>query len=156
MDFEIVPLSQRPEFFDSVAEALWTQWGYQTGQSLEDRKKIVTANMKGEPDHHILVAVTDDDWLGTASFVQHDMTARMDLSPWLASVLTPEQHRHKGVGRVLVSAVEDYARQQGVSPLYLYTPDKQHFYAAMGWEIVGDQEEKGEMMTIMKKDLMGG
>lgn len=134
-DFTIHPLRDRVCLREEVARHLWAQWGIPQGQTLAERLAMVTANSLDNPEYQSFVALDAESgaFVGTASYVRHDRADRLDLHPWLASVYTRPQARHRGIGRALVQTVEDYARRQGTALLWLYTPDKMHFYEQMGW-----------------------
>ncbi|MEN8723397.1 MAG: GNAT family N-acetyltransferase [Alphaproteobacteria bacterium] len=160
-DFTIVPLFERPEYRDEVAQHLWRQWGKNDGQTLAQRLEFINRNSQDpslSPDWQNFIALDGDGqagakWLGTASFVQQDPPCPAPYAPFLGSVYTPEQARHRGIGRALVARVEAFARSQAVKTLHLWTPDKAHFYAKMGWQEIDSFEKDGETETIMCKDL---
>lgn len=162
-DFTIVPLFTRPEYRDEVAQHLWRQWGKGDGQTLAKRMEFINRNSQDpavSPLWQNFIALDGDGgpgatWLGTATFGQEDPPCPPQYHPFLASVYTKDEARHRGVGRALVAQVETWAIGQGVETLYLYTPDKMHFYKKMGWVEV-DQFQKGdELETIMSKQLVG-
>lgn len=159
-DFDVMDLADRPRYRDIIAWHQWHQWGKAKAQKFADRQTVITLNSaRFDNWHHAFIACEKDvegpeGFLGTASLAQYDIDTRPDLTPWLASVYTMEAARHRGVGRKLVSMVEDLARSKGVETLWLYTPDKQHFYTHMGWEPVEPYIDKaGDTNTIMKKAL---
>jgi len=133
-DFTIAPLRAHPRLRDEIARHLWHQWGIPQGQTYADRLAMVTANSLDNPEYQSFVALDDTHgFLGTATYARHDRPDRLDLHPWLASVYTRPEARHRGVGRALVKQVEQFAKDQGTTLLWLYTPDKMHFYEEMGW-----------------------
>lgn len=95
------------------------------------------------------IALRDDEIVGTASIVAHDMSTRMDLYPWMAAVFVPPDHRGKGIGSALVRASIDEARYIGLERIYLLTPDRVSFYTRLGWVELEDAEYRGENVTIM-------
>ncbi len=161
VDFTIMPLFERPEYRDEVAQHLWRQWGRDDGQTLARRLEYVNRNSQDpavSPDWQNFIALDGDGaagatWLGTASFAQEDNPCPSQYAPYLASVYTKNEARHRGVGRALVTRVEEWAKTQQVDSLYLYTPDKAHFYAKMGWIEIDSFMKGDERETIMKKQL---
>ncbi len=97
-----------------------------------------------------LVALCGDQIVGTASIVAHDMSTRMDLSPWLAAVFVPVEHRGMGIGSLLVQAGIDEARHLGLERIYLITPDRISFYTRLGWVKFDTAVYRGETVTIMR------
>ncbi len=134
-DFTIHPLAEHVHLREEIARHLWHQWGIPQGQLFADRLAMVTANSLDNPEYQSFVALDGETaaFLGTATYARHDRADRLDLHPWLASAYTRPEARHRGIGRALVQTVEDFARAQGTHLLWLYTPDKMHFYEQMGW-----------------------
>jgi N-acetylglutamate synthase-like GNAT family acetyltransferase len=95
------------------------------------------------------VAMEGDTLLGTASIIEYDMSTRMDLSPWMASVYVDPQFRNRGIGSALVRTVMQEAAELGLQRLYLITPDKVGFYGRLGWQVLETAGYRGETVTIM-------
>jgi len=92
--------------------------------------------------------------LGTATLDRDDLPGRMDLSPWLASVWVVPDARRRGIASALVAHVEAVAAALGHDRLYLFTPDKAGFYAARGWQGIGEEAWRaGRTVTLMAKRL---
>ena len=90
---------------------------------------------------------------GSSSLIAEDMDSRTDLSPWLANVYVNASHRNKGLGKLLVKAVVDYAKALGLQKIYLFTADKADFYQTLGWSIISREDYKGGRVTIMEYEL---
>ena len=95
----------------------------------------------------MLIALENNDILGTASLDDEDLPPRPDLGPWLASVYVPMQYRSRGVASKLIEQVEQEARKQGVSKIYLHTHDREGFYLSRGWVVL-------ERLRYLEKDLV--
>jgi len=78
------------------------------------------------------------------------MVTRKDLSPWLASVFVPPEHRGKGIGTALTRRIMDEAKALDVGTLYLFTPDRETFYSRLGWTVLERPEYRREQIVIMK------
>ncbi|MBV8805563.1 MAG: GNAT family N-acetyltransferase, partial [Sinobacteraceae bacterium] len=70
-----------------------------------------------------------------------------DLSPWLAALYVIPDCRCRGVGGALVNATVSKARALGVRVLYLYTADREDFYAHLGWKVV----DRSDWKVVMSK-----
>jgi len=130
-------LADHQDFIPTLA--LWhhQEWAYlRPGDSVEAR----ITRLRGYCDRRempiVVIAFAEDQLLGSAMLVAHDMDTRMDLSPWLAGVFVSPDHRQQGIGTTLVQRIIDDARALGVKRLHLYTPDKEQFYARRGWALV--------------------
>ncbi len=100
-----------------------------------------------------LVAKVGDEPIGTCLLVESEIEPNHDVSPWLAGLFVVPEHRRNGAGAVLVRAIEDQARQRGVSRLYLYTTAAAGFYAKIGWAMLDRTDWKGFDTALMARDL---
>jgi N-acetylglutamate synthase-like GNAT family acetyltransferase len=96
-----------------------------------------------------LIAILDNELLGSASLIEHDMDSRFDLTPWLAGVFVAPQHRRQGIGAALVRRVMDEAASLRISKLYLYTVESTAFYANLGWSPVEKTRYREQEVSIM-------
>jgi predicted N-acetyltransferase YhbS len=81
-----------------------------------------------------LVALREDQWLGSVSLLQNDHDEIRDWSPWLASLYVRPEVRGSGLARALVARCCDEARALGIATLYLYCEARLvDFYLALGW-----------------------
>ncbi len=99
------------------------------------------------------VALIDSTVVGMACLVECDIDSHCHLTPWLATVLVAPAHRGKGIGSALSRRATQEASALGVSSLYLFTFDKQSFYARLGWSRLEDAQLAGLHGTIMLRIL---
>lgn len=156
MNVEIEYLADRMEAIPTLARWHQDEWAARTPHlSLGDRiaRFETWARPRGVPT--AFVAMSDGVLAGCASLVEHDMKIRTDLSPWLASVLVTPSHRRQGVGSALSERVAHEARVLGIDKLYLFTFDKESFYARLGWAVLDHTDYLGAHVTIMVRHLAG-
>ena len=96
------------------------------------------------------VAMSGKSLLGSASLVPQDLKVRQELSPWMDTVFVAPEYRKKGVGSALVNRVVLEAGRLNIETLYLFTPDKEKFYTALGWLVIERIIYNGEQQSIMK------
>ena len=72
---------------------------------------------------HALVAHRGGQLLGLTHFLFHRSTTAIDLSCYLQDLFTAESVRGQGVGRALIEAVCERAREAGSSRVYWHTQD---------------------------------
>jgi GNAT superfamily N-acetyltransferase len=83
-----------------------------------------------------LVALDDDELLGSVSLVTDDLPGFEHLQPWLASLFVRPDRRGRGIGGFLLERTVAEARDLGVTRLYLFTPRHESYYAARGWQTI--------------------
>jgi GNAT superfamily N-acetyltransferase len=89
----------------------------------------------------VLVAAGDDGIVGLATAHVLTVINRTSDVAWLTALVVDHRVRRHGVGRLLVSAVEAFARQSGCERLsvttYMERADAQAFYTQVGFELTG-------------------
>jgi len=151
-------LADHVDLLPLLAEWHFREWSHLTpGETLADTVHRLrdAARRGGVPS--TFVALADDELIGSASLVAHDMEIRMDLSPWLAGVYVAPAHRRRGIGSLLVRRVVQEAHDLGVPRAFLYTtgPENERFYAGLGWSVRERAEYRGKLRVIMQIDVAG-
>ena len=147
-------LKETPQHIPTLAAWHHAAWSHlNPGGSLERRIEKMQDYLGDEPLPTMYVWVDGDDVLGSAALVACDMDTRPELAPWLANVYVSEARRRLGIGAALVRQVTAKARELGFRELFLFTPDKAHFYAALGWQTLAEELYRGERVTVMRIDL---
>ena len=77
--------------------------------------------------------------LGTAALKSDSVGAELGLGPWLAALLVPYEHRHKGIGTALVSAIENEARCLGFDSIFTSTEAAARMIKRRGWTMLEEQ-----------------
>lgn len=151
----IEDLADRDDLVTEVARLHHEQWGHLSPeQTLADRaEKLRQCPGRGEIPT-AFVATSEEDLLGTAMLVAHDMQTRPALTPWLAGVYVKTEHRRTGIAAALVEQVASAAARLGVNTLYLHTlTELEPFYAALGWTQIEYCEYNGLNVVIMSRPV---
>ena len=119
----------------------------------EDRVLKLQAIAQSGDVPFIVVAIDNNELMGSAALVNEDMSTRKDLSPWLASVFVKPEFRKNGVGTSLVRHIEGEAQKRGIQKLFLYTEHARKLYAALGWHELEAREYQGVSVVIMYKQF---
>jgi len=152
MTLSFVTTSAQPDLVPQVVDWLREEFWHAGSPSREQQ----IAAMLAQPDQseETFVLVVDNVPVGTASLVNHDLSSRPDLTPWLASVLVLPPFRGKGYSAALVRRVEE-AAILSTTTLWLYTWSAEPVYAKLGWQRVGPSrdEARGIDVVLMKRNL---
>jgi GNAT superfamily N-acetyltransferase len=154
----IESIAAHPEPIETMARWQFGEWGHlEPGDSLEAR--IAYLRRQATNPGRIpmtFVALDDDEPLGSASAVEHDMSTHPELTPWLASVYVKPEARGRGVASALVQRVMQEVAALGTMRLYLYTESARGLYEKLGWHAIGEEWFEGADVTIMAIDLVPG
>ncbi len=145
-------LKDCPQHLPLVACWIYDEWGYLIQDlTMKQVEARLQNHLNGDLIPLTVVGIQDHFPVGTASLMIEDMSSRLDLSPWLASVYVLPEYRKQGIGSQLVSAVEEIGQRLGFQKLYLFTPDQERFYARLGWVVFDHAEYRGQQVVIMSK-----
>ena len=150
---KIIDLKEDPEALHTLGEWHHKEWSYlNPNTSVQVRIEKMKSHL-GEGLIPSTFIAKDDVLIGSAAIVAHDMDAKPQLTPWLASVFVAPEHRGKGVGSELVRYVMRKAQEAGIGTLYLFTPDREGFYKNLGWQVLSKETYRGHLVTIMQVRL---
>ena len=146
----IESIADYPHLVDTIARWHWEEWGHaDPSGSLQSW----TEGLRGRTNRELIpttyVALDGGELLGSVTLVDHDMSTRLDLSPWLAGVYVKRERRGQGVGSALVRHAVAAAGKMGVERLYLYTNPAQGFYEKLGWCLIANDYYEGQSVVIM-------
>jgi N-acetylglutamate synthase-like GNAT family acetyltransferase len=118
------------------------------GVSVEQRMAALQKHAKAQVPTTV-IALSGSRLLGSASLIAHDMDTHPELSPWLASVYVAPEYRRRGIGSALVQRIVAEAASLELDRLYLFTPDKERFYARLGWTVLERTVYRGYAQVVM-------
>lgn len=73
--------------------------------------------------------------------------------PWIAMLITKKSKRGRGLGALVLEALEKEAKTLDFSTIYLYTFTAESLYKRAGWSTFMTVEYKQHSTVVMKKDL---
>ena len=153
-DIRIDYLANHPEFVDRLAAWTFNEWPeYLIGKSVEDVAESIRQRLNIDRVPLAIVAFHAGQVVGSASLKEHDLDARMDLSPWLGELYVLPSYRQRGIGSSLVRSVLEEARRLGIDHLYLWTPKSEAYYAKRGWSVLERMVYKETNITLMEREL---
>lgn len=149
--FKLDYLVNHPEHIQRVAELGLQEFGYlNPGQTLADRIIKVQSHLHDTQLPMTLVALQDNQVIGTTSLREYDIDCYRHVSPWLGSVIVVPELRNKGVGTQLVQETMKLAMKMDIPVWYLYTPNRENFYARMGWKTIDTATHNSVAGVIMQ------
>ena len=83
------------------------------------------------------LAFEGNEIVGCAGLITNDFISRMDLMPLLCALYVNEDKRKRGIAGMLISAVREYAKKNGMKYVYLAT-DHTAFYERYGGIYMGE------------------
>lgn len=149
-------LSDNMHLFEDVAIMKFQEFSYITGEDtlenyLSQQRKYVT-------EEHLpkayVVLNEERELIGTFTLKIKDFSLRLDLTPWLGSLVVASTYRRQGVGAFIVYQAERLATELGYSMIYLYTPDKEAWYSKLGWHVIERTFLNKFPVTVMSKELL--
>ena len=155
MNFVISDLRARPEFFDVVAERIWSAWWQPRGFPLDHIRGRLEENMNGAAIPFALVAHEDATFLGTSSVIASDLEDLPQFTPWVAAVWVEPDYRKHQIGRALVARAADGVFALGIEHAYLCAlPARRDFY--LGQYFVPIMENVGPRgVTVFVRNRTG-
>jgi GNAT superfamily N-acetyltransferase len=152
----IVRTADRPDLVPVVARWLWEEFSRQSGRPLEHVHERIAASTAGSGPPQTFVLLIDDEPVGTASLVGHDLDTRPDLTPWLAGVFVVPEARGCGHAARLIKTVEAAGRAAAIRSLWLYTHAAERIYARANWHTVEYFDHRGRICALMRRELDAG
>ena len=143
-------LIEHPEYVPQLAQWLFEQWNFiRAEKNLETRIEELREHMNQDKLPIAWVAHGNGQLFGTAALRMDGPEGCEDLGPWLSRVIVGSHFRHSGIGAALCAHVEGEARLREIRTLYLFTLDKQAWFARIGWTILRPclwHERPGDIM----------
>ncbi len=141
---EIVYLADHPEHIHTIAEWIYNQWADKSKKTLNEVIESFKKRCVKNKIPLTLIALADNECVGTVTIYKNDLKTRKNLEPWLGSLYVLPSHRKKGVGEKLTNQVIEILKQLGFEKVYLRTEEKADYYSKRGWNFIFNaQDEKG-------------
>ena len=156
---EIGSLTLKQDLPAKIAAMQFANWGRSTGfSSAEEYERFLCDAVRSHGLPAVLVARRGEKFLGSVNLLDHEMTTRPALSPWLAQLFVIAEERGRGVGVVLVRACLARFAELGFSRVHLYTAAATTlpaYYTALGWKTIEETEYLGKVRAVMAFDVQG-
>ena len=132
---EIINLADKQEYLDEVSEWIWKEWSEIHGAKVEDVIYRSKHCLNKDSIPQMYIAKYKEEVIGVVSLWVNDLTARQDLSPWMATLYVKDKFRNMGIGKKLQCKCIEVAKQLNYTNLYLIT-EHDNYYEKMGWSFL--------------------
>jgi len=149
---EVRRLSAGESLFGDVFRWHWLEWGVST-PSADERgwRAQLASRCHAEGIPFTVVASLDGEPVGCASVCEDDRDARYgDRGPWLSGMVVVGPARNLGVGRELLRAAADGARQASPTELWVWTTEAGPFYERCGYEYAHRKETTRDASVLYR------
>jgi N-acetylglutamate synthase-like GNAT family acetyltransferase len=137
-----------------IANWFCKEWGdHYAVQSVEYISGLLLEKANKNTLPLTLVAVANEEIIGTVNLKKMDMDNRPDLSPWMGGLYVREGMRKQGRGARLIEAAVNEANRLGFRHLFLWTATAKDYYLNLGWIHLEDTLYEGKTASIFKKEL---
>jgi predicted N-acetyltransferase YhbS len=151
---DIKYLADHPEVTPTLAGWFYEEWGnHSLSSTMEAMEERIRRRMNRDRLPLTIVAFINDELVGSATLKIREMETHPHFEHWLGSVYVQEKSRGLGIGSELVKAGEEEAKRFNIQELYLYTRDKEPFYARLGWVPIERPFYHGREVVIMRRRI---
>ena len=152
---KIAALADYPQLVPEVVAIAWEEWGEALADDPRERwlREAELDSRLHVPTSAAFVAVAGDRAVGTVQLHEFEIDAIRDRSPWVCGMVVRPEYRNAGVGRRLLAALEQFAAEQGVPRLWVFTEHAARFYESSGWHRYGEAVEDGEPGVVLTRVL---
>ena len=146
-------LCNHPEYVNAVSNWIFCEFVVESEKNLKKLEQIIeyfkNTNVTSFPI--TLIAVEDNECVGTISIFENDLKTQNDLTPWLASLYVSPYYRGQGIAEKLINRVQEVVKECGFKTLYLRTEHTSEYYKRLGWEYVyKTHDEKGQETKVFR------
>lgn len=153
MELVLDYLANHTELVEPITELAHAEFSYlNPGRSIQARKERIIQHLNHDKLPIAFVLFKNHDFAGTISLREVDIDSYSHVSPWLGSVIIVPHMRGQGLGSWMVAEAMKHAMNLGINKWYLFTPDRESFYAKLGWQTIDKvvhQNIPGVVMSIV-------
>ncbi len=149
---QIVALATARDRLDRLSAWHGAAWAhlYAGWNAVEARADFARERGDGAPPFTLL-ALENNELLGSVSLVEDDLPGWKSTDPWLGSFLVAPHQRSRGVGAALMRAMLAHADGRGWPQLLLFTEARQAYFARFGFNAIGTHVAGGYPVTVMAR-----
>jgi GNAT superfamily N-acetyltransferase len=147
-------LADRADLIEAVTDLRWLEWGHPPEPIDRDWWRAATVREAGSSGLPMTWVASDQSGaLGAVGLGRFDIEERRDRSPWLLGMIVRPDRRGSGIGRLLLTHLEDWAYRHGYQELWVATGGAAvGFYERCGWRICETVARDFEPATVLTKE----
>ena len=147
-------LADHPEALPTLRSWFETEWpGYYGAHGPGNAETDLRAYSSRDRLPIGLIAFYRAELCGICALKAESIATHRHLSPWATALLVAPQYRRRGIGRCLVSALEDVAARLGYSVIYCGTSTAHGLLRANQWQLAESTQAEEERILIYRKRL---
>ncbi|SMF20652.1 Acetyltransferases [Alteromonadaceae bacterium Bs31] len=170
---EIENLRDHPQFVPVLASWHHSEWlkGYagstreqrqpdrQHGQDMQEREQALRSHFSVGPVPSTFIALlnnsengsTERKVIGSVSIVHYKFSHHRMPSEWLTNLYVLEEYRQQGIGQQLLDYISEFAADNQILHLKLYTKDKEAYYRKRDWIFSHKGLVQGGSVSVLEK-----
>jgi GNAT superfamily N-acetyltransferase len=152
----VVLLADYPHLVAEVGHMRWREWGRPPEPTDPEFWVSVTGEEAGRISLPVSWVAVDGDGqaLGAVGLGQFDIEERRDRSPWVMGMIVRPDQRRRGIGRLLLATLADWAKSRGALQVWVATgATALSFYNSCGWNTVETFSRGPEDTTVLTRQL---
>ncbi len=100
-----------------------------------------------------LIALKGKTFCGSVA-LRRKSASHESLGPWLTSLFVLPELRRAGIGKMLVSAVENLSQKMGYFTIYSRSATAKSLFMKNNWIAIDDVYYGGHYLSVFKKDII--
>ena len=142
-----------PEHLETVSRWVYEEFIDKSSKKYEEIKEFFSKRFYDKLPI-TLIALKDEQCVGTISLFEGDLDTRRDLRPWLAALYVDKNYRGQGIGEELIICVINKVEELGYHTIYLRTEHASEYYKKRKWEFVCKTKDgKGIDTEVYKYEI---
>lgn len=150
----VEPLALHRELLPELCawfEAQWPAWYGASGRASAAEDLQAFSASAGLPFG--VVAVRDGQLCGIAALKAASIPKQSHLLPWASAGLVKPTLRGRGIGSLLLGALEHQAKAKGFNSIHCATASAESLLLRRGWSLIERVEHEGENLGIYRRVL---
>lgn len=141
MNLRIYNLVEHKKYIPTVAKWVYDEWSSKYGERFEVTLKKTENTCNENKIPLTLIAFIDNEPVGVVALWENDLESRRDIRPYMATLYVIPEERGKGIGKKLMEAAIQKAKELGEKRIYLIT-NIDNLYEKFGWKLLSKEKTR--------------